>query len=360
MSIKRILLAVAVAGIVVVAGGAGYYEYAGGAACARCHEIQAQYNNWRSSTHRNMACSSCHGSALTFDVKFHLTNFRRVVEHLRGKETEQIHIKHTDLYPIVERCEKCHRQEFAQWRSGPHGSATYERIFLDKKHNTKRLLMDDCLRCHGMHFEGGIKDLVSPVNTKGPWTLKSPDLARRAAIPCMACHEMHRAGNPLGRPPVWSSVPGPVQEVSRPSLGLYDRREQTNIATKLLPLPVMLDGGRPVKMSPDQRQALCYQCHAPLANMEVGSGDDRTGVGVHEGISCLACHEKHGQQTRASCANCHPRLSNCGIDVEKMDTTFKDLKSKHNIHWVKCADCHEKGIPKRKTPPGRALAAAMP
>jgi hypothetical protein len=43
-----------------------------------------------------------------------------------------------------------------------------------------------------------------------------------------------------------------------------------------------------------------------------------------------------------------------------MDTTFKDLKSKHNIHWVKCADCHEKGIPKRKTPPGRALAAAMP
>ena len=54
----------------------------------------------------------------------------------------------------------------------------------------------------------------------------------------------------------------------------------------------------------------------------MGSGDDRTPVGVHEGLSCLACHLKHGQQTRASCANCHPRLSNCGLDVEKMDTTF--------------------------------------
>ena len=77
-------------------------------------------------------------------------------------------------------------------------------------------------------------------------------------------------------------------------------------------------------------------------------GDDRTGIGVHEGISCLACHEKHGQQTRASCANCHPRLSNCGLDVEKMDTTFFSTSSKHNIHWVKCADCHTKGVPAKK------------
>ncbi len=356
MSIKRILISISAAVVIIFAGGAGYYSYAGGAACARCHEIQGQYNNWRSSTHRNQPCSACHGSALTFDLKFHLTNFRRVVAHLRGAEAEKIHLKHTDLYPIVDRCQKCHQQEFAQWQRGPHGSATYERIFLDKTHNTKRLLMDDCLRCHGMHFEGGIKDLVAPVSTKGPWNLKQPDLAKRAAIPCLSCHEVHRSGNPLGRTAVWKSVPGPSQEIVRPSVGLYDRREQTHISTKILSIPVLSDGGRPVKISPDQRQALCYQCHAPLANMQVGSGDDRTAVGVHEGISCLACHEKHGQQTRQSCATCHPRLSNCGIDVEKMDTTFKDLKSRHNIHWVKCADCHEKGVPKRKTPPNRALA----
>ena len=45
-------------------------------------------------------------------------------------------------------------------------------------------------------------------------------------------------------------------------------------------------------MSPDPRQALCYQCHAPLANTQVHSGDDRTPVGVHEGFSCLACHDQ--------------------------------------------------------------------
>ena len=46
--------------------------------------------------------------------------------------------------------------------------------------------------------------------------------------------------------------------------------------------------------------------------------------------------------TRASCATCHPKMSNCGLDVEKMDTTFKIRTSAHNIHSVKCLDCHEK------------------
>ena len=66
--------------------------------------------------------------------------------------------------------------------------------------------------------------------------------------------------------------------------------------------------------------------HGTTSNgAQVGSGDDRTGIGVHEGLSCLACHQKHGQQTRASCANCHPRLSNCGLDVEKMEAGSMEL-----------------------------------
>jgi hypothetical protein len=113
-------------------------------------------------------------------------------------------------------------------------------------------------------------------------------------------------------------------------------------------MPQMMDGDRLVKGSPDRRQALCYQCHAPRAGMQVFSGDDRTPVGVHEGLSCLACHQKHGQTTRVSCAACHPRLSNCGLDVETMDTTFKSPQSPHDIHRVACLDCHPKGVPVRR------------
>jgi hypothetical protein len=32
-----------------------------------------------------------------------------------------------------------------------------------------------------------------------------------------------------------------------------------------------------------------------------------------------------------------------------MDTTFANGKSAHNIHWVRCTDCHQHGVPKPKS-----------
>jgi len=41
-------------------------------------------------------------------------------------------------------------------------------------------------------------------------------------------------------------------------------------------------------------------------------------------------------------------FSNCGLDVETMDTTFKSTASRHNIHFVKCEDCHQSAVPPRR------------
>jgi hypothetical protein len=334
--------------LLVLPGASVYYSSSSkGRSCTRCHEITPQYNLWISASHRSVTCEQCHGGPATLDASFHLNNLHRLVNHMRGEVPEQVKLRNIDIPAMIERCRQCHRQEFAQWQSGPH-SATYQRIFLDKEHNTKRPLMDDCLRCHGMHYEGGIASLVAPLSMKGPWTLKPAGIAAQPAIPCLACHQMHREGAPLQKKGVEGRVAGAEQEINRPSLGLFDRRGVRHIAVARLPMPAVFEGARRVKISPDQRQALCYQCHAPEVTMQVNSGDDRTPIGVHEGMSCLACHEKHGQKTRASCANCHPRLSNCGLDVEKMDTTFRSAESKHNIHFVKCVDCHPKGVPKKR------------
>jgi len=348
--VKKILLisALLLAALVLLVPGASfYYEVGGGRRCASCHEMQEVYSQWHSSAHRGVACEKCHGWALTLEMSFHLNNAARAWLHLRGDLPEQVRFPHKRVQAIQEPCQSCHRQEFASWQAGPH-SATYTRIFLDKKHNTGNMPMDDCLRCHGAFFEGGIGDLVSPVSRTGPWRLVPAELANMPSMPCLSCHQMHHQGPQLRKTDVTGRVPGPSQEIARPSLAFFDRRTQQHIPLQDLPLPVMLEGARTVKMSRDQRQALCYQCHAPVANMQVASGDDRTGLGVHEGISCLACHAQHGEQTRASCASCHPKMSNCGLDVEKMDTTFKSTDSKHNIHWVKCAGCHTKGVPKKK------------
>jgi hypothetical protein len=333
--------------ILLVPGASLYYESGGGAGCTKCHEMNSGYDLWRTSSHREIACGGCHGGAFTPDVGFHLNNASRVYRHWKGDLPEQIRVRNIDVTAIVERCRGCHRQEYAQWQSGPH-SATYTRIFADRTHNTDRLLMDDCLRCHGMHYEGGIRELVTPLDRTGPWRIVPARLANRPVMPCLACHAVHRTGPQLKKPGVDGRVAGPKQEIHRPSLAFYDRRMQRHIPVADLPLPAMREGERTVRMSADRRQALCYQCHAPEADRQVGSGDDRTAMGVHEGISCLSCHLKHGQKTRASCAECHPKMSNCGLDVEQMDTSFRSPDSKHNIHWVKCLDCHPKGVPNRE------------
>jgi hypothetical protein len=293
-------------------------------------------------------CEDCHGDVFTLDAGFHLNNMHRVITQLRGEAPESPHLRTKDVVQMVGRCEKCHQEETADWRASAH-SAPYRRIFLDPEHNHRQVLMDDCLRCHGMHFQGPMRNLVTPLNTVGPWRLQEGRLADEPTMPCLSCHQIHHEGLPLEKPSADQKGPSTHQEINRPSLGLFDRREMRHVPISDLPLPAVFDGERPVNISPDQRQALCYQCHAPTAMGQVRSGDDRTPIGVHEGLSCMACHLKHGQQTRASCKTCHPQLSNCGIDVEKMDTSFKDKKSKHNIHFVKCIDCHTKGVPSKRT-----------
>jgi hypothetical protein len=348
-TLRRLLLAAFAAGALAfatLATSSWYYGGDDGMGCARCHEIRPMVETWSASTHRSIGCKDCHGSSLSADLRMHVKNLERVWLHSRGEAPEQIRIRHQDVGALVERCAACHRQEHAAWKNGPHG-VSYAAIFLDPKHNADQQLMDDCLRCHAMHFEGGIRDLVTPLDRKGPWRFVTAADADRPAVPCLACHSVHRKGEPLVRP-AGERPAGSAQETVRPSLALYDRRSLEHVGVDRLPLPAMREGDRPVKASPDRRQALCYQCHAPRAGMQVFSGDDRTPVGVHEGLSCLLCHAKHGQTTRASCAGCHPRLSNCGIDVETMDTTFRSPDSRHDVHRMACLDCHAKGVPRKK------------
>jgi len=323
--LRRIVLvavAAGVLGLALLGTTSTYYGGSDGKGCARCHEIRPSTDAWSASTHREVACQECHGRSFSTDLRMHLQNASRIWLHSRGEVPEQIRIRHKDVPDLVTRCARCHAQEFADWRSGPH-AVTYAEIFLDEAHNRKRRLMDDCLRCHGMHFEGGIDRLVTPLDSEGPWSLLEPSLMDQAAIPCLSCHGVHRPGAPLGSRAERGVVAGPDQPVLSPSVALYDRRSLDHVPAARLTLPTMMDGEQQVRTSPDKRQALCYQCHAPRASGQVFSGDDRTPTGVHEGLSCNACHAKHGQLTRASCDGCHPRLSNCGLDVETMETSFR-------------------------------------
>jgi len=340
---------VAAVSIALVYGASYYYTSQHGQGCASCHEMAAFTSAVHTSAHRTATCLDCHDASLG-------TKLRHIRVHLFGQPAEAVHLRDVDVLAMTTKCQACHQHEYATWHAGPH-SATYAQIFADPVHNAKRRLADDCLRCHGMHFSGSMRDLVQPMNTAGPWHVVRARFANEPAMPCMACHEMHRDG------PTQSKPSQRISAAATPlpaTLAFFDRREQMHFGAGQLGLPGLFDGARPVKVSPDQRQALCYQCHAPRIaeaesaaaenhwGLQVASGDDRTPMGVHEGISCFACHDGHSENTAASCKTCHPQMSHCGIDVEKMDTSFANAKSAHNVHWVRCADCHQHGVPKPK------------
>jgi hypothetical protein len=362
---KFAAIAVGAAVLLAVGGtyGASYYytsQY--GQGCASCHEMATYVSVVHGAPHRTTGCMDCHEASLS-------TKLRHMRIHIFGTIPETIRLRDVDVLEMVPNCQECHRHEYASWHAGPH-SVTYSQIFANPIQNSKQHLMEDCFRCHGMHFNGSIRELVQPLNTKGPWHLLRAGFADQPAIPCLACHQVHKEGEQETRPSSRISVAGAaVQD----SLAFYDRRESLHFSAATLAIPKLHDGARAVTISQDARQAVCYQCHAPREpeagsaaainawGPQVGSGDDRTPMGVHEGISCVSCHNGHNENARASCKTCHPQMSNCGIDVEKMDTTYASGTSQHNIHWVKCTDCHQHGIPKAKTPaPVKAKVQTTP
>ena len=345
-----VTLSAAVLFILVVAGSFTYFWDTGSpqSTCATCHEIESSSNMWAQSGHRALHCKECHGTAFSNGLHSLQEKGMMLVHHFTEQEGEEVPLTEAQILETMENCRRCHGMEYAKWTSGGH-SATYAAIFLNEKHNSTEQPNADCLRCHGMFFEGAIKDLVKPLNTKGPWSLTSPEKSSQPVIPCFTCHKVHRQGAP--EVPANHSDPKKIfynRQASLPKALFYYRYEKTHVELSDLPYPTIWDGKRKIELSDDPLQRNCLQCHSPNAFHQAGTGDDRTPRGIHEGLSCLSCHDQHSNESKQSCKNCHPAISNCQLDVTKMNTTFADINSPHDIHSMRCIDCHTKGIPKKK------------
>jgi hypothetical protein len=265
-----------------------------------------------------------------------------VVRHIQNKpHPDEIRLSEAQILETMERCVSCHQTEYANWMAGGH-SATYADILLDKTHNTTEQLNFDCLRCHGMFYAGTVLDLVEPISQQGPWMMKDKKMADKPTMPCMTCHQIHSPGEPAKRPDY--SIPNNVfysRNMENNSVGFYIRNEEIHFDLANLPTPVILNGNDTVQTPADPVYRLCVQCHAPSVWHQAGSHDDRTPTGVHEGISCSACHEPHSNYQRNSCDKCHPSESkNCKLDVKTMNTTYFSPSSENDIHFVSCQDCH--------------------
>jgi hypothetical protein len=334
-----IILLFLILGIAILFGGYSRWNSANPEkTCAGCHEISPSVSEWQYSAHRGIACAECHGTALSKGVHSLKEKSNMVISHLnKKKEHEDIRLNEKQILQLSDRCFKCHRSEYAQWLSSGH-SANYSRIFLNKEHNQMEKPYWDCFRCHGMFYDKSIYDLLEkPKTADGQWELKNPGKSLELTIPCLACHQMHTENEPYKKR---DSLDLSLKMTRNPAISWYIRSDKRYQRADRLQTIQMFDQCKPIKVSDDPATKLCMQCHSPNFARQTCSEDDRTPTGVHEGISCTACHSPHSNSTRESCKTCHPAISNCGLDVTKMNTTFADLKSPNNIHSVSCRSCH--------------------
>jgi len=345
---RNIILVLLILFVILIVFG-GSYTYWNAAnpekTCASCHEISPSHQTWASSAHSQITCFKCHGTALSNGWHSFSEKANMVFTHVKSApDRDEIRMSEDQILETMMRCKNCHENEYSNWIASGH-SVNYSHIFLDSLHNTTEQLNFDCLRCHGMFYAGTTYDLVEPISVEGPWNMKDKSRTDLATIPCLACHKIHSRGMPSVRPDY--ANPNYIfygRVVQNNSIGLYVRNEEIHFDLANLPTPVILNGNDTVQTPNDPVYRLCVQCHAPSVRHQAGSSDDKTPTGVHEGISCRACHEPHSNYQRNSCDKCHSGKSkNCKLDVRTMNTTYISPESPNDIHRVACKDCHDDG-----------------
>src|SRR5450759_2925682 len=156
--------------------------------CANCHEISHSVDLWAESTHRDIACKDCHGTALSEGIHSLKEKGAMLFHHSSKIKPEDVRISEAQRLMVMQRCAGCHQTEYAKWNSGGH-AMNYSEVFLNSVHNKAETIYEDCLRCHGMFYDKGtVINIVEPLDTAGPWKLKNVGLADRPAIPVSYTH----------------------------------------------------------------------------------------------------------------------------------------------------------------------------
>ncbi len=263
-------------------------------------------------------------------------------------------------------CKACHPKEYTDWSESGH-AMTLSAQLLNKDHDSSEQLDQTCVKCHSPEL-GTVKigNIVGPLDMKGPWKLvgQYASLGNTPSIPCLACHQPHTV-KPAGLLPgedfgdestFYRGVPAP--QVT--NLKIYDAFAQKYIDPPTI-APVM-NGGQAVPIDQSLSNRLCSTCHGTdmaesnlfqpnvpaTGDNSLGSGDNRTPTGAHQGIACVTCHMVGGSHTfnpMNSCSQCHGKdtsLPSLDYVTNQVKTSFNDPSlsmltgnaSPLNIHWL--------------------------
>ncbi len=127
------------------------------------------------------------------------------------------------------------------------------------------------------------------------------------------------------------------------------------------PIAPVMNGDQAIPIADTRANRVCYTCHAteqaesnlfepkkpPQGDNSAGTADDRTLMGVHQGIPCVTCHMPGGSHTfnpMNACKQCHsPGSTPASLDyVTKVQSSYTDPSlsmlsgnmSSLNIHFL--------------------------
>ena len=261
-------------------------------------------------------------------------------------------------------CQACHPREWADWSRSGH-AMTLSAQLLNSDHDSAEQLDQTCVKCHSPELgTTPIGNIVQPLNMKGPWQLvgQYANLADSPSIPCLACHQSHAVIPPGLLPGMdfadestfYRNVPAP--QVS--NLYIFDAFAQKYVDPQ--PIAPVINGAQTIPVNDTRANRVCYTCHAteqaesnlfepntpPSGDNSVSTGDDRTLMGVHQGLQCVDCHMSGGSHTfnpMSSCSQCHGSGTAGTLDyVTSVRTSYTDPElsmltgnmSPLNIHWL--------------------------
>lgn len=281
---KQLALAASLAILLFAVGGGGMAVSTRPGFCTNCHEIEAAYSQWRTSTHYGTSCIDCHtqpGPLGAIQIAW------------KGIGHTIQHVTNSYEYPIAQAavaddsCLRCHIKA-ERPESIPQASLR----IMHTKHGQQ-----SCADCHSrlVHIGPGQEIALGkpqPHAERDCTVCHRPDNCPHGAakVECVSCHQLQVTNHELAR-----------------KRGVMERDSCIECHTKQkVATP---ENCQTCHFSPHGVDTACTRCHTSTTTWTQRSFEHPVKlVGQHEQLQCNRCHTS-GKFTGLEyvCKNCHQR-----------------------------------------------------
>jgi len=289
--------------------------------CASCHFMKPYYENWLSSTHNQVNCSTCHyGSGFSNYFKGKVRLFSEIVRYYLGVYNYEIRSKVDN-----ESCLKCHSEKGYVGKEVKFLNGRISFTHLNHLSEEKVGFKMQCQTCHSELVQGRHEAVSEKI--------------------CVLCHFM--GGEVKEAHPVsgCGSCHGPPKDDIMIWGVAFNHSEYIKNKVECGTCHIHVVVGRG-----DVRLERCSSCHIGVAGMTLGSKDMHKVHVSAERINCFKCHNeiKHGkievfEVFSPVCQECHGNRHSIQekIYAGSAGRGVPILPDPMFLSGVSCRGCHE-------------------